>query len=130
MMKDFRGRSTFKEVENSPELQLRIYREICRNVWYYLRSSTYSCRWCEIMYELNIANATMAFLKLLNRNIIEIICRQHGKTMSNIVFDSWSFFYLLQRTLTMHILTKGRRCKEELKDISKTLRSALPKWLN
>ena len=67
-----------KEVENNSELQVRIYKEIFCNVWYYLREIVrIPADGAEISYELNIANATMVFLKLQNRNIIEIICRQH-----------------------------------------------------
>ena len=118
-----------KEVENSPELQLRIYREICRNVWYYLREVVrIPADGAEIMYELNIANATMAFLKLLNRNIIEIICRQHGKTMSNIVFDSWSILFITKNANYAYINKGLGDAKKNLK-IFKDVRSALPKWL-
>lgn len=118
-----------KEVQNSPELQLRIYREICRNVWYYLREVVrIPADGAEIRYELNIANATMAFLKLQNRNIIEIICRQHGKTMSNIVFDSWSLMFITKNANYAYINKGLSDAKKNLK-IFKDVKACLPKWL-
>lgn len=118
-----------KEVEKNPTLQLKIYREICRNVWYYLREVVrIPADGAEIRYELNIANATMAFLKLQNKNIIEIICRQHGKTMSNIVFDSWSLLFITKNANYAYINKGLADAKKNLK-IFKDIRSALPKWL-
>jgi len=105
-----------KEVEKNSELQIRIYREICRNVWYYLREVVrIPADGAEIPYELNIANATMAFLKLQNRNIIEIICRQHGKTMSNIVFDGWSLMFITKNANYAYINKGLGDAKKNLK---------------
>lgn len=118
-----------KEIENDPELQIKIYREICRNVWYYLREIVrIPADGAEIRYELNIANATMTVLKLQNRNIIEIICRQHGKTMSNIVFDSWSLLFITKNANYAYINKGLPDAKKNLK-IFKDIRACLPKWL-
>lgn len=118
-----------KEVENSPELQVRIYREICRNVWYYLREIVrVPADGADIPYELNIANATMAFLKIQNRNIIEIICRQHGKTMSNVIFDSWSLLFITKNANYAYINKAKPDAIKNLK-IFKDVKSLLPKWL-
>lgn len=67
------------EVAENVELQFRIYREICRNSWYYLREIVrVPADGRDIPYEANIANVTMAYLKERNMNIVEILPRQHG----------------------------------------------------
>ena len=62
----------------SKEMQFKIYREICRNVWYFIREVVkIPADGADIPYELNLGNATLTYLKELNKNFIEIMPRQH-----------------------------------------------------
>ena len=62
----------------SLETQFAIYRECCRNVWYFIREVVkIPANGAEIFYELNLGNFTLTYLKLKNKNFILLLPRQH-----------------------------------------------------
>ena len=64
------------------EQKLAIYRECCRNVWYFIREVVrIPSDGADIPYELNLGNMTLTYIKEKNKNFILVLPRQHGKTM-------------------------------------------------
>ena len=62
------------------EQKIAIYRECCRNYWYFIREVVkIPADGAEIPYELNLGNYTLSYLKLKNQNFILILPRQHRK---------------------------------------------------
>lgn len=117
------------EVENNVELQLRIYREICKNSWYYLREIVrIPADGRDSPYEANIANITMAYLKERNKNVVEILPRQHGKTMSNVVWDTWPTLFITRNANYVY-LNKGKTDAVKNLKIFKDIKERLPMWL-
>ena len=116
-------------VANNAELQFRIYREICRNSCYYLREIVrVPADGRDIPYESNIANITMAYLKERNMNVVEILPRQHGKTMSNVVWDSWPLLFITKNANYVY-LNKGKNDAVKNLKIFKDIKERLPEWL-
>src|SRR5574344_1605334 len=67
----------------TPEQKVRIYTEIRRNKWYFLRE-VYRLQdqgnENGIQYKLNIGNLAQSYCQLLNINFISLLPRQVGKT--------------------------------------------------
>lgn len=63
----------------TPAQKVAIYTESCNNIWYFIREVVrIPADGAVIPYELNLGNLTLTYLRLLNKNIIEILPRQHG----------------------------------------------------
>lgn len=65
----------------SAEMKVRIYKEICINKWYFLREVIRIPIEGKLEggpYKLNLGNLTFSYLKVKNKNIIEILPRQQG----------------------------------------------------
>lgn len=71
------------KVKDDINFQLRIYRECCRNVWYFLREVVrIPANGANIPYELNLGNCALSYLRSYNKNFILVLPRQHRKNHS------------------------------------------------
>ena len=118
-----------KEVENSPELQVRIYREICRNVWYYLRELVrIPANGAEIPYELNLGNCALTYLRTKNKNFILVLPRQHGKTIGVATFDVWELCFATKNANIIYLNKDRTNAVENLKRF-RDIKDLMPRWL-
>lgn len=118
-----------KEVANNPELQLKIYIEISKNYWYYIREFVrIPADGADIPYELNLGNCTLGYLKRKNRNIILILPRQFGKTMGQTVYDSWVLNFAAYNANAIY-LNKGKNDAIKNLKIWRDIRALFPKWM-
>lgn len=118
-----------KEVEESTELQLKIYRECCRNIWYFLREVVMiPANGAEIPYEMNLGNLTLTYLKILNINFILLLPRQHGKTVSEVVFDVWELCFATKNANIIYLNKDRTNAVENLKRF-RDIKNLLPTWL-
>lgn len=112
------------------EQQIRIYKEICMNRWYYLREivripTTGSDG---IQYELNLGNCAQSYAYWRNLNFITILPRQQGKTIGVICDDSWTMLFGSKNCQIIYLnkqypdaVENGRRFKN--------IKNLLPQWL-
>lgn len=78
----------------SLEMQVRILKECRINVWYYLREVIrIPVPGGHTPYLLHRGNLAQTFCMNLNLNIIEILPRQHGKTIGAVSYYSWVYNY-------------------------------------
>ena len=76
--------------------KLAIYREICLNKWYYLREVVRipaDGKLEGVPYMMNLGNLAFSYLRSKNKNTIEILPRQQGKTMGVVVDDTWNSLF-------------------------------------
>jgi len=100
------GVDPFDEEKITTELSIRINAEIRRNPWYFLR---------EIVrvpvaggvkrYELHRGNLASSFCQFNSFNFIELLPRQHYKTVSCIINYIW-FYYFGTENSTILFLNK------------------------
>ena len=58
--------------------KIAIYTECCKNIWYFIREVVrIPGEGDPFPYELNLGNLTLTYLRVRNKNIIEILPRQH-----------------------------------------------------
>lgn len=112
------------------EQQIRIYKEICMNRWYYLREvaripTTGSDG---IMYSLNIGNCAQSYAYWRNLNFITLLPRQQGKTIGVVTDDTWTMLFGSKNCQIIYLnkqypdaVENGRRFKN--------IKNLLPKWL-
>ena len=113
----------------STEMKFKIYRECCRNYWYFIREVILiPADGAEIPYELNLGNFTMSYIKLENRNFILILPRQHGKTMGEVVFDVWNLCFVTKNTNIVY-LNKGKGDAVKNLKLFRDVKSLLPVWM-
>ena len=118
-----------KEVDKNPELQFKIYREICRNFRYFIREvCLIPADGAEIKYELNLGNCTLSYLKLKNKNLIMILPRQHGKTMGQTVYDVWLLCFATTNSNCIY-LNKGKSDAIKNLKLWRDIKALLPRWL-
>lgn len=109
--------------------KIGIYRECCRNVWYFIREVVrLPADGAVIPYNLNLGNCTMTYLKAKNKSFILILPRQSGKTMGEVVFDVWSLCFVTKNTNIIY-LNKGKSDAVKNLKLFKDVKSLLPKWM-
>lgn len=109
--------------------KLAIYRECCRNYWYFIREVVrIPADGAEISYELNLGNFTLSYLKLRNKNFILILPRQHGKTMGEVVFDVWNLCFVTKNTNVVY-LNKGKTDAVKNLKLFRDVKNLLPDWM-
>lgn len=115
----------------TPEQQIRIYKEICLNRWYYLREVIripVPGKAEGIPYELNLGNCAQSYSYWRNLNFTSILPRQQGKTIGIVSDDSWSLLFGTSNAQLIYLnkshsdsILNGRRFKD--------IKNLLPKWI-
>lgn len=118
-----------------PELtdaqKIAVYRECSINKWYYIREVVrvpVDGVISGIRYRLNMGNLTISYLKSKNLNQIVILPRQHGKTMGEIIDDSWILLFSGMNTNIIYSNKQFEDSKKNLK-LFKDIRDRLPRYL-
>jgi hypothetical protein len=119
----------------SPDLtdaqRIAIFRECSINKWYYIREVVrvpVDGIIDGIPYRLNLGNLTLSYLKSKNINQIVILPRQHGKTLGQIIDDSWIMLFAGTNTNIIYSNKEFKDSKKNLK-IFKDIRDRLPRYL-
>jgi len=106
-----------------------IYRECCRNVWYFIREVVIvPADGTEIPYEANLGNITMTYVKSYNKNMIMILPRQHGKSMGEVIFDIWNLCFATKNANVMY-LNKGKNDSIKNLKLFRDIKNLLPEWM-
>lgn len=109
--------------------QLAIYRECCKNVWYYIREVVRIPQdGAAVNYGLNLGNLTLTYLRNKNKNFVLLLPRQHGKTMGECVFDSWVLCFSA-RNANIIYLNKGKQDAIKNLKLIKDIKDLLPPWM-
>lgn len=109
--------------------QLAIYRECCKNVWYFIREVVLlPADGAEISYELNVGNCTLTYLRYKNKNFILLLPRQHGKTMGEVVFEVWLLCFATRNT-NVSYLNKGKNDAVKNLKLFSDIKNLLPDWM-
>lgn len=113
----------------SVEMQTRITNECVRNPWYFLREVV---RIPEpggtINFQLHRGNLALAFCMLNNINLIQLLPRQHGKTISAICVYVWIYHFATENSNILFINKEFTDSKENLKRF-KNISEQLPEYL-
>lgn len=113
----------------TPTQKFAIYRECCRNFWYFIREVVrLPADGADIPYQLNLGNMTLSYLREKNKNIILILPRQHGKTMGEAVFDVWILCFVTKNTNIVY-LNKGKNDAIKNVKLFSDIKSLLPQWM-
>lgn len=113
------------------EQKLRIYYEICNNVWYYLREVVrvpVPGSITGIPYELNLGNLAQTYAAYKNANFVSLLPRQQGKTIGEVCFISWVMLFGSSSTQII-FLNKGSADSIENGRRFKNIKNLLPGWL-
>lgn len=109
--------------------KLAIYRECCRNKWYFLREVVLiPTEGPDVHYDANLGNITLSYLKSKNKNIILILPRQHGKTLGEIIDDVWSLHFVSRNTNVIYLNKDLGNSVKNLKTFRR-IRDLLPQWM-
>jgi hypothetical protein len=111
--------------------KIAIYREIAINKWYYIREVVrvpVDGVIEGISYRLNLGNLTLSYLKTKNINQVVILPRQHGKTIGQIIDDSWTMLFAGTNTNIIYSNKEFKDSKKNLK-LFKDIRDRLPRFL-
>jgi len=111
--------------------KIAIFRECALNKWYYLREVVrvpVDGIIEGIPYKLNMGNLTLSYLKSKNLNQIVILPRQHGKTLGQIIDDSWIMLFAGTNTNIIYSNKEFKDSKKNLK-IFKDIRDRLPQFI-
>jgi hypothetical protein len=111
--------------------KIAIFRECSINKWYYIREIVrvpVDGIIDGIPYRLNLGNLTLSYLKSKNINQIVILPRQHGKTLGQIIDDSWIMLFAGTNTNIIYSNKEFKDSKKNLK-IFKDIRDRLPRYL-
>jgi len=113
----------------SDEMKLRILAEVQKNFWYYLREVVHIIEPGGFAkYGLHIANLAQNFCMLNNINVVELLPRQHGKTIGAICFYTWVYNF---NTSNSQIIFGNKSVQDSelnLKRFKETV-EALPSYL-
>jgi hypothetical protein len=115
----------------SDRQRLEIFEECTVNIWYYLREVVrvpVDGQIDGIPYKLNLGNMSLTYIKTKNKNQITILPRQHGKTIGEIVYDSWVLLFAGINTNIIYSNKEFKDSKDALKKF-KDIKERLPKWL-
>lgn len=115
----------------TPEQKVRIYAEIRKNKWYFLRE-VYRLQdqgnENGIQYKLNIGNLAQSYCQLLNINFISLLPRQVGKTQGVLADITWVTMFATNNT---DIIFMNKQFPDAIENGKRyeTNRMLLPKWL-
>lgn len=111
--------------------KIQIFEECTINVWYYIREVVRVPVDGKIFgtpYKLNLGNLSLSYIKSKNKNQITILPRQHGKTVGEIVYDSWILLFASTNTNIIYSNKEFKDSKSALRTF-KDLKERLPRWL-
>ena len=111
--------------------KIKIYVEICQNKWYFLREVVRIPAQGNdkgIMYEANLGNISISYMKGKNKNTISCLPRQHGKTIGEICDDVWVMYFATSGSSMLYLNKDFKTSKENLLRF-KEIKLLLPKWL-
>ena len=119
----------------SPDLtfdeKARIYAEICKNFWYYLREvcmiPSQGSAEC-VHFKLNLGNLAMSYCNINNINSITMLPRQQGKTIAEVSFSNWVHMFATYHTTETYLHKAQDGATDNLKQF-KAIKEALPAWL-
>lgn len=114
--------------------KIRIQIEVQRNFWYYIREVIRikeSGGFCH--YGLHLGNLAQNYCMLNDINVIELLPRQHGKTIGAVCFYTWVFHFATENSNLMFGNKAVGDAEENLKrfkDTTELLPSYLKRHLN
>ncbi len=112
------------------EQKIRIYNEICRNKWYYIREVVLipDTGSDGIPYKLNLGNLAQSFAVSKNLNFISLLPRQQGKTIGCVIEHTWIMLFATKGCQAIYLnkqypdaIENGRRFK--------AIKELLPRFL-
>lgn len=113
----------------TPEQQVRIYRECCENIWYFLREVVHvPADGAEVPYLANLGNITMTYLRRLNKSFILVLPRQSGKTLGEVCFDVWNLCFATMNSNEIY-MNKGKSDAIKNLKLFKDVKDLLPAWM-
>lgn len=71
---------------------------------------------------------TLTYLRARNKNIIEILPRQHGKTMGEVIIDLWNLCFITRNSTTMY-MNKAKADAIKNVKLFADLKEQLPIWM-
>src|SRR5574344_310655 len=106
----------------------RIYAEICRNYWYYLREvclipSQGSSQ--SVHFNLNLGDMAISYCNVNNLSSIVMLPRQIGKTVAEVSFSSWVHLFSTYYTTETYLHKAQSGSTDNLKML-KTIKESLP----
>jgi len=115
------------------QMKLRILRECTINFWYFIREVVRipiegGAVGSGTRYKLHRGNLAMNYLFIHNYNQFVDLPRQHGKTVSGLIWYLWVFNFGSSNTQMMFINKKHEDAKRNLSTM-KNLRAVLPEYL-
>jgi len=128
--KDLIGHDPHNLRDPSIELRLRIAHECQINVWYFLREVVRipSQGGDAIAFEAHRGNISMAWCFLVGIDYISVQPRQTGKTVGGITLSGWTI-YIHGLNMTIGMITKDTKLRQENVARLKEIRDELPSWL-
>lgn len=115
----------------TPEQKVRIYTEIRKNKWYFLRE-VYRLQDpgndSGIPYRLNVGNLAQSFCQINNINFISLLPRQVGKTQGVLADITWITLFA---TNNSEIIFMNKQFPDAIENGKRyqTNRDLLPRWL-
>jgi hypothetical protein len=111
--------------------KIAIFKECSINVWYYIREVVRLAVEGKpegLKYKLNLGNLALSYIKSKNRNQFTILPRQFGKTMGEIIYDTWIMLFAATNT---NIIYSNKERKDSVKNLKsfKDIKENLPAWL-
>ena len=117
--------------ENLPlDIKLRIYTEICNNVWYFVREVARVSNGTPTGCPFRLIKGTLAQIYIItfDLNYILLLPRQVGKTIAEIIYSLWSTMFASYASDTLYFNKDAAQAKANLATYKKH-RELLPKWL-
>lgn len=115
----------------SPILKAKIYAEVCRNYWYFLREVAKVPQEGNsqgIMFQLNLGNMAAAYCGKNNISHILVLPRQQGKTVVEVMLSLWVFEFS-GTFINETYLHKNQAGSVDNLSRFKKFRELLPTWL-
>lgn len=113
----------------SAENKVRVYRESCKNIWYFIREVVrIPADGSTIPYAANLGNITLTYLRSLNKNIIIVLPRQSGKTLGQVIVDVWNLCLVTKNTNAIY-MNKGKSDAIKNLKLFKDVKDLLPQWM-
>lgn len=117
----------------SVNLKARVYIEICKNFWYFIREiarlpleggdTTKGNK-----YGLNLGNLAISYACVNNLNHIAILPRQQGKTVAETMFSTWTYNFRATNTKETYVHKAQQGSVDNLK-MTKTFKELLPQYI-
>lgn len=127
--KTLQGVNPFDEENLTEEQKVRIYAEVKRNPWYFLREIVrIPVAGGKKRYELHRGNLALSFCMLNSFNSVTLMPRQHGKTISSICIYIWIYYF---GTVNSNILFMNKEFPDSKRNLKtfKDIVELMPKYL-